>query len=354
MTLLLLNNPARRSALFFPGSLPVRLFRANFWVGLLLLADIPSAAAFSLNGYSWAAGSQITMQLQLTGAYLFVATASYQNAGDLRVYATGRKNIAAFVPPALKSLLNVSTRLRVQTQDDALIGGFIIQGSEAKKVVLRAIGPSIPVSARLADPTLTLFNSAGKIVASNDNWNATRQAVLDTQLAPVDEHEPVIVASLPAGAYTMVVRGANDTTGIGLVELYDIDSTHSRVANISTRGKVESGDNVMIGGFIIGSNQPAKVIVRAIGPSLGARGVAHALQDPILKLHDGNGSLITQNDDWRSLQEEAIEDSGIPPADSRESAIVATLQPGNYTAIVSGKDGGSGVGLVEIYNLEAN
>ena len=289
-----------------------------------------------------------------TGAYLFVATSSYPDAADLRVYATGRKNVTAFVPPAPKSLLNVSTRLRVQTQDDALIGGFIIQGSDPKKVVLRAIGPSIPVSARLADPTLTLYNSAGNIVASNDNWNATRQAVLDTQLAPVDEHEPVIVASLPAGAYTMVVRGANDTTGIGLVELYDIDSTHSRVANISTRGKVESGDNVMIGGFIIGSDQPTKVIVRAIGPSLGAHGVAHALQDPILRLHDGNGSLITQNDDWRSLQEEAIENSGVPPADNRESAIVATLQPGNYTAVVSGKDGGSGVGLVEIYNLEAN
>jgi hypothetical protein len=117
---------------------------------------------------------------------------------------------------------------------------------------------------------------------------------------------------------------------------------------------VESGDNVMIGGFIIGSDQPTKVIVRAIGPSLGARGVANALQDPILKLHDGNGSLITENDGWRSLQEEAINNSGVAPEDDRESAIVATLQPGNYTAVVSGKDGTSGVGLVEVYNLEAN
>lgn len=287
-----------------------------------------------------------------TGAYLFVATFAYPNVDDLRVYATGRTNVTAPVPP--KSLLNVSTRLRVQTQDNALIGGFIIQGNESKKVVLRAIGPSLPVSDRLTDPALTLYDSAGNVVASNDNWNATRQAVLDFKLAPDDEHEPVIVASLAAGSYTAVVRGANDSTGIGLVELYDVDSTHSRVANISTRGKVESGDNVMIGGFIIGGDQPTKVIVRAIGPSLGAHGVAHALQDPILKLHDGNGSLITENDDWRSLQEEAIENSGVPPRDGRESAIVATLPPGSYTAVVSGKDGASGVGLVEIYNLESD
>jgi YVTN family beta-propeller protein len=294
------------------------------------------------------------IELDNRGERVFVATSSYPFAGDLRIFDSGRKNSSTQPPVPPRSLLNVSTRLRVQTQDDALIGGFIVQGNDPKKVVLRAIGPSIQVSGRLADPTLTLYNSAGNIVGSNDNWNATRQQVLDTQLAPADEHEPVVVASLPPGAYTMVVRGLNDTTGIGLVELYDIDPTHSRVANISTRGRVESGDNVMIGGFIIGSDQPTKVIVRAIGPSLGAHGVSNALPDPILKLHDGNGSLITENDSWRSLQEEAINNSGLPPNDDRESAIVATLQPGNYTAVVSGKDGASGVALVEIYNLDTN
>jgi hypothetical protein len=152
----------------------------------------------------------------------------------------------------------------------------------------------------------------------------------------------------------MAVRGVANKTGVGLVELYDIDSTHSRLANISTRGKVETGDNVMIGGFIIGGDQPTKVIVRAIGPSLSKGGVTGALPDPILELYNGDGSLMRRNDDWRTLQETAINSTQLSPADNRESAIVATLQPGNYTAIVRGKNDGTGVGLVEVYNLDAD
>jgi hypothetical protein len=285
-----------------------------------------------------------------TNSYLFVHTLTYHPESDLSVFRVHPEG----PPPAPKSLLNVSTRLRVQTQENILIGGFILQGTSPKKVVLRAIGPSMAVNDPLADPTLTLYNSAGKVVASDDNWNARRQTVLATGLAPADEHEAVIVTSLPAGAYTIVVRGLRGATGVGLVELYDIDSTHSRLANISTRGKIETGDNVMIGGFIIGSNEPTKVIVRAIGPSLSKSGVAGALQDPVLELYNGSGSLMARNDDWRTLQEAVINSTQLPPTDNRESAIVATLQPGNYTAIVRGKDDSTGVGLVEVYNLDAN
>ena len=289
--------------------------------------------------------------LDNTGSKIFIATSFYPQAGDLRVYETGRTNAAPVVP---KSLANVSTRLGVQPGDDALIGGFIIQGSDSKTVVVRAIGPSLPVNGKLLDPKLQIYDSAGGVIASNDNWNSNRTQVLATGLAPKDEHEAAVIVSLAPGAYTAVVRGAGNTAGVGLVELYDVDSNHSRMANISTRGKVETGDNVMIGGFIVAPDQATKVIIRGIGPSLREYGVAAALEDPILELHDGNGSLITENDDWRSLQEGAITQTGIAPNDDREAAIVATLQPGSYTAILRGKGESTGVGLVEVYNLDAN
>lgn len=171
-------------------------------------------------------------------------------------------------------------------------------------------------------------------------------------VAPLDEHESAIVATLLPGAYTAILRGTNETSGVALVELYDLTpASNSRIANISTRGKVETGDNVMIGGFIIGGDQPTSVIVRAIGPSLAAESVTGALTDTTLALHDGNGALIAENDDWRDDQPQEIIDSTVPPTDEREAAIVRTLQPGNYTAIVRGKNETSGVALVEVYNL---
>jgi hypothetical protein len=324
--------------------------------------DIFDTATLALTGaISWGSSSSSGFNntqdvvVDNTGARLFVATSTSPGTGDLRIFDTGRKNTGPSASPAPHSLANVSTRLRVQPGEGALIGGFIITGSASKTVVIRAIGPSLPLAGALADPTLAVYDSTGALVAADDNWNSDRAHVLNTGLAPKDEHEAVVVVSLPAGAYTAVVRGTGDTpTGIGLVELYDIDSNHSRMANIATRGLVDAGDNVMIGGFIVAGDQPTKIIVRGIGPSLAASGVANPLADPVLELHDGNGSLITENDDWRSLQEDAIKATGIPPSNEKESAIVATLSPGNYTAIVHGKDEQPGVGLVEIYNLDAN
>jgi hypothetical protein len=148
-----------------------------------------------------------------------------------------------------------------------------------------------------------------------------------------------------------VIKGAGDASGIGLFELYDLDSASARISNISTRGEVGTASDVMIGGFIIGGNLPTKVIARALGPSLAQAGVMNALPDPVLELYNSEGSLIFSNDDWQSSQEVQINATGIPPTDDREAAIVATLSPGGYTALVRDANGASGVALVEVYNL---
>ena len=169
-----------------------------------------------------------------------------------------------------------------------------------------------------------------------------------------DSRESVIVTTLNPGSYTAVVRGAGGQTGTGLIEAYDLSSGGaSKLANISTRGAVDGGENVLIGGFIaVGSGSNAKVVVRAIGPSLGAAGVSGALQDPTLELFDGNGSPISGNDNWQDTQGGELQASGIPPGNAAESAIVAALAPGSYTAVVRGKNGGTGVGLIEVYNVQ--
>jgi len=172
--------------------------------------------------------------------------------------------------------------------------------------------------------------------------------------APSNEHESAIVTSLKPGSYTAILRGFSGSVGVALFELYDIDPQHSQIANISTRGNVSIGDNVIIGGFIVGGDQPTNVIVRALGPTLTDFGVAGALADPTLELYDGNGTVIGQNDDWKSTQQAAIQNSGYAAPKDAEAAILATLQPGNYTAIVRGKNDTSGVALVEVYNLDAN
>ena len=287
-------------------------------------------------------------------------------SGHLFVYSTNGSmsphlpsvavyDIGAAPPSQRKRLLNVSTRMRAEPGDNSLIAGFIVSGDQPKKVVLRAIGPSLPLPTRLPDPTLVLHDEAGAVIASNENWNSQRADVLRTTLAPSDEREAVIVATLTPGSYTAVVGDARGASGVALVELYDLETDQpSRLANISTRGRVESGDSVMIGGFIIGGDQPTRVIVRAIGPSMSASGVAGALNDPALELYNGNGEMIAANDDWRDEQQQEITATGIPPQADRESAIVHTLQSGNYTAIVRGKGDATGVALVEVYNLESD
>ena len=204
----------------------------------------------------------------------------------------------------------------------------------------------------LEDPTLDLLDSGGTVIASNDDWKTGEVDLAALGLAPADDRESALVATLPAGAYSAVVRGKDDTVGVALVEIYDLDMNNGRVANISTRARVETGEDVLIGGFILARSEPSRVIVRAIGPSLASAGVPDPLLDPVLELHDADGSLIFTNDNWRSDQESQIIDSGLPPTDDREAAIVATLPPGAYSAIVRGANGSSGVALFEVYALD--
>jgi hypothetical protein len=239
------------------------------------------------------------------------------------------------------------------------IGGFIITGSEAKKVIIRAIGPSLAaqdVAGVLEDPTLELFDGASEPIAFNNNWKDDQHGEIEqSTIPPSDDFESAIVGTLQPGNYTAIVRGSGDGTGIGLVEVYDLSqAAPARLANISSRGFVEIGENVLIGGFIVGGSGEggARVVVRAIGPSLGNQGVEGALQDPTLQLLDSNGSEIFANDDWKDSQQAELEALNIQPSNDLESALIVTLSAGNYTAIVSGQSESTGVGLVEVYNVQ--
>jgi uncharacterized delta-60 repeat protein len=259
---------------------------------------------------------------------------------------------------------NFSTRLAVGTGEFVLIGGFIVDGTSPKKVMIRGIGPSLAtfgVPTPSADPRLSLRDSSGAEIARNDNWRQTQiggvitsDQVSDIQasgLAPKSDNEAAMIVSLSPGQYTAVVEDAAGQ-GTALVEMYDLDgSTTTRVANISTRGNVGTGDNVMIGGAILGGTHPTEVLVRALGPSLTTSGVISALQDPNLTLYNANGFLVGSNENWKDNQRADIQSTGAAPTDDREAAILAVLQPGNYTAVVRGKNSTTGIALVEFYGL---
>jgi hypothetical protein len=254
------------------------------------------------------------------------------------------------------TLGNISTRMRVGSGDNAMIGGFIITGSQSKKVIIRGMGPSLGaagVQGALSDPLLELHEGSGAIIATNDNWQqAPNTNEIPSGFAPGDPRESVIVTTLAPGSYTAVVRGAHGETGVGIVETYDLtQSASSKLANISTRGFVETGDNAMIGGLIM-TGGSAKVIVRAIGPSLQNAGIANALQDPTLDLINGNGASVASNDNWQQAPNTNEIPNGFSPSDPRESVIVTTLSAGNYTAIVRGKNNTVGIAVVEAYNLQ--
>jgi hypothetical protein len=251
-------------------------------------------------------------------------------------------------------LSNISTRAFVQTGDNVMIGGLIITGSGQKTVAVRAIGPSLPVQGALSDPVLELHNASGALIATNDNWRTSQQAaIIAAGLAPGDDRDSALIATLDTGNYTAIVRGANNATGVAIVEVYDLDpgTATARLGNISTRGNVLTVDNVMIGGFIITGTGQKNVIVRAIGPSLTQQGITNPLLDPTLELHDGSGAVIAFDDNWRDSQQTEIQATGLAPGDDRESVILRTLSPGNYTAIVRGKNNTIGVALVEVYGL---
>jgi len=253
---------------------------------------------------------------------------------------------------------NLSARAHVFTGEQILIAGFIIGGTENKMILIRGLGPSLAafgVPTPLANPTLSLFDHSATLIAANDNWKDTQQAQIQaTGLAPSNDFESAILVTLSPGAYTAFLQGKGATTGIGLAEIYDVDpSVNAQATNLSARGFVGTSNDVLIGGIIVrgptGSMQ--RVLIRALGPSLGGGGVASPLANPTLSLRDANGNLIANNDNWQDSQQADIVATGKAPPNTKESAILALLAPGRYTAIVTGKNGNTGVGLIEFYSL---
>jgi hypothetical protein len=264
--------------------------------------------------------------------------------------------------PTAAQPLNISTRLRVGTGDNLAIGGFIITGNAPKSVALRGLGPSLSnsgLSDVLPDPTLELRGPDGALIRQNDNWQddfVSGEVIIGLGLAPQHFNESALVATLEPGSYTVVVAGKNQTSGIALVEIYDVDQTAaSQLANISTRGFVETGDSVLIGGFILGGGgNSTQVAVRGIGPSLAQAGLSPVLADPTLELRDSDGALLISNDNWQDDPEQAkqLTAHGLAPTNGNESGIFGLFPPGTFTVILAGKNDGTGLGLVEIYNVQ--
>lgn len=299
----------------------------------------------------------------------YITIVSDDAGGDVAYAATfnGEEDIYyARVAPLESQLLNISTRARVLSGDKVLIAGFIVDGTDPKQVLIRGLGPSLSnVGVTLADPTLELHQGNNTLVTNND-WKirsdgTSQQAEIEaTMAAPTNDLESAIITTLNPGEYTAILAGRNNGTGVGLIEVYDLTSgSNSELANISTRGFVDTDNNVMIGGVIVGGGRGggARIAVRAIGPSLANQGVQDPLADPTLELHDVNGALVATNDNWKTddqsgrSQESVVRAAMLAPTNELESVIVAALAEGNYTAVVRGKNNTTGVGLVETYNL---
>jgi hypothetical protein len=250
--------------------------------------------------------------------------------------------------------------MRVQTGDKVGIGGFIITGIVPKRVIIRAIGPSLTrygITDALADPVLELHGPNLFATITNNNWRDTQEDEIQaTGLPPTNDLESAIVVTLAPGTYTAIVRGNGNTSGVALVEVYDLTPAASKLANISTRAFVGTGDDIVIAGFILGNGGgDDKIIVRGMGPSLTAAGVPNVLADPTLELRNANGSLNFSNNDWMDNPAQAAEiiAAGLAPSNNFESAIAATLPPGLYTALLAGVNNGTGIGVVEVYDLGA-
>ena len=265
-----------------------------------------------------------------------------------------RRGIARLIGNSPRHLANISTRVHVGGGEEAAIGGFIIVGDEPKRVIVRALGPSLassglPGSELVSDPALEVVDASGAVLARNDNWRESQAEVSATGLAPGEDTESAIVATLLPGAYTAVMRDVTGGGGVALVEIYDLDfATGSTLGNISTRGVVGGGENVMIGGFILRGSESSTVVARAIGPSLSAAGVLDVVADPSLVVYNASGEAVAANDNWKTSQQAALEALGMGAAHDDEAALLVTLPPGAYTAVVSGE---GGVGLVEIYDV---
>jgi len=259
-------------------------------------------------------------------------------------------------------LVNISGRVLAQSGDKVGIGGFIITGTQSKRIMARAIGPSMkvngtPVAGRLTDPVLELHDSKGSPALLNDNWRTSQEAeIQQSGLAPPDDKEAAIIKRLDPGNYTAIIRNADGSAGIGLIELYDLSATDpGELGNLAVRAQVGTGDNVLIDGLILQGGNPKRVLFRALGPSVKVNGttVPGALADPTMEVYDGNGVLLRSNDNWSDAPNMAeIQATGLAPPDDHESAVLLSLTPGNYTSVVRGVNGTTGISLSETYKLD--
>jgi phospholipase/lecithinase/hemolysin len=334
---------------FAGNGITIHLYNLDVWLGLIRVLGQPAKYNFvnTIDSAQDASGVN-------PDQYLFWDDIHPTTGGHHELANEANRLLSGQIAPLGKAT-NISTRGIVGTGEDVLIAGFVISGNQAKKVIVRALGPTLStlgVSGALADPTMTIINSSNVVVASNDNWRDTQQSeIAASGYAPPNDLESAIIATLSPGSYTAVVTGKNGGTGIGLVDLYQLDASTSIFQNLSTRGLVGSGNNVLIGGLIIGNGEPPVIVLRAIGPTLSNFGITQPLLDPTLELRNANGALIAFNDDWNDNTPTAVKATLLKPSDTRESAIVVSLATGNYTAIVRGKNGTTGVALVEAYRL---
>ena len=317
-------------------------------------------------------GGVYSIAVQADGKILLGGSFS-QNSGTPSIGGKTRNFIARFLPPPAAptptpsappkpslQVINLSTRMRVQTGDGVGIGGFIITGAAPKHVLLRTLGPSLAqagVAGALADPMVELHGPGAFVTIANDNWRddpVQEAAIIASGIPPPSDLEPAIDATLNPGAYTAVVRGKNDSSGIALVEVYDLSQgVDSKLANLSTRAFVGTSDNIVIAGFMLGGEGgDTGIVVRGIGSSLTSAGVPDALADPTLELRDGNGELRAANNDWQAnpIQAAELMAAGLAPANQLESGIALVLPPGLYTALLAGLNNGTGIGLVEVYD----
>jgi glucose/arabinose dehydrogenase len=336
-------NPAVNQ---FPASYIGKYFFADLCSGWIRVFD---PAAGTASGFTAGIGTPVDLQVGPDGCLYYLAQ---DNGGQVfRISATAGQP------------LNISVRSRVGTGTDVLISGFINTGTAAKKVILRALGPSLQqsgVTNPLSDPVLELHAGDGSLITTNNDWRENtaqqQQDIVANQLAPPSDLESAIVITLQPGTYTAVVKGQGSTPpGVAVLEVYDVDRTSaSRLANISGRASVLTGANVLFSGFIVGNNiGAAKIVVRALGPSLVPAGITNPLVDPTLEVRDNNGAVVIANNNWQDNPSQAaqISANGLAPASPSESAVATSLVPGTYTVVVAGNGGGTGVGLVEVYNL---
>jgi cyclophilin family peptidyl-prolyl cis-trans isomerase len=348
--------------------LPLRNYNANMDLALSHLIAIPDIIQIPPFTFS-AATSNATVATVAIDPDLrrLVVTAKQAGSAIITVKATDfdgafvtqQFNVTVVASPG--RLANISTRLQVQTDPNQLIAGFFVSGTSPKRVLVRAIGPSLSqagITNPLADPILELHDSSGTL-ATSDDWGdiaAKRQAIKDTDIAPKSSREAAILATLPANnaSYSAIVRGVNSGSGVGVAEIYDLDTgPGSNLANISSRGFVQTGDNVMIGGLIITGASSPRVIIRGIGPSLSSAGITNPLRDPSLELRNAQGVKIAANNDWQMAANASEIPAGFAPTNPRESVILTTQAPGRYTAILSGVGSApTGVAVVEVYHLQ--